>query len=363
LTNGGPDQATGVSVTDLLPAGLTFQSATASTGTSYNNTTGVWTIGSVNSGANATLSIVARVDSTAAIVNTAQVTASGVFDPDSTPNDGAGDDFQTTTIDAPPAADLSLTLVPSSTTPNFGSNVTLNLTLTNGGPDAAAGVNVTNVLPAGLVFQSATASTGTSFNSSTGVWTIGAVNNGASATLAIVARVNSTAAQVVSAQVTAATTFDPDSTPNDGAGDDFATATIDAAAAADLRLSKTADVSNPRVGEQVVFTVTLTNDGPDAATNVAVTDLLPSGLTFVSSNPSAGSYNSTSGVWTVGTVNNGQSVTLTITATANSLGATNNVAQVTASDQFDPESTDNQATSTVTGGRISKRLFLARPLP
>ena len=45
MTNDGPDAATGVQVTDLLPAGLTFVSrATASQGT-YDDVTGVWTVG------------------------------------------------------------------------------------------------------------------------------------------------------------------------------------------------------------------------------------------------------------------------------------------------------------------------------
>ena len=42
--------------------------------------------------------------------------------------------------------------------------------------------------------------------------------------------------------------------------------------AADLTLTKTVDDTTPNVGDTVKFTVTLTDDGPDAATNVAVTD-------------------------------------------------------------------------------------------
>ena len=64
----------------------------------------------------------------------------------------------------------------------------------------------------------------------------------------------------------------------------------------------------------VTYTITDTNNGPSNATGVAVTDKLPTGLTYVSSNPSTGTYNSSTGVWTIGNLNDNQTVTLTVTA-------------------------------------------------
>ena len=60
----------------------------------------------------------------------------------------------------------------------------------------------------------------------------------------------------------------------------------------------------------MVFTITLDNAGPDGATGIVVRDLLPAGLTFVSSTPSQGSYTSGTGLWNVGAVNSGGSATL-----------------------------------------------------
>src|SRR5262249_19773605 len=80
LTNNGPATATGVSVTDLLPAGLTFVSATPSQGT-YNAATGVWTVGTVTTAVPQTLLITATVAGSAARTNTATVTASDQADP------------------------------------------------------------------------------------------------------------------------------------------------------------------------------------------------------------------------------------------------------------------------------------------
>jgi uncharacterized repeat protein (TIGR01451 family) len=59
---------------------------------------------------------------------------------------------------------------------------------------------------------------------------------------------------------------------------------------ADLALTKTVSDATPNVGDTVTFTVTLADLGPDPASGVTVTDLLPAGLTSVSATPSQGSY-------------------------------------------------------------------------
>ena len=341
LTNDGPDQATNIFVDDQLPTGLTFVSKTPSQGT-YNETTGVWDVGSLNSAASATLQIVATVGLNTPLVNNAEVTDVDQFDPDSTPDDGAGDDFATATVDVPQSADLSITNVPSSATPAFGSNVTFTVTVTNAGPDSATGVVVADLLPTGLAFVSKTPSQGT-YDEVTGIWTVGTVSNTAPATLLIVATVNSTASLSTTAEITAATVPDPDSTPNNhvASEDDQATAAVDAPAAADLSITNVPGLAAPNFRGNNTFTITVTNGGPEAATGVVVTDLLPAGLTFVSKTPSQGTYNETTGVWTVGTVNASGTATLVIVAQVNTTAAVTTTAEITASGVFDPDSTPN----------------------
>src|SRR4051794_41698907 len=104
----------------------------------------------------------------------------------------------------------------------------------------------------------------------------------------------------------------------------------------DLSVSKSVSNPTPNVGDQITFTVTLFNQGPDVATGVQVTDLLPAGLTFVNAAASQGSYNNVNGVWTVGTVNSGVPQTLTITGTVVSAAVQTNTGTITAADQFDP---------------------------
>ena len=130
---------------------------------------------------------------------------------------------------------------------------------------------------------------------------------------------------------------DIDSDALSGGDLDFRDDSIDNA---DLRLTKTVNNASPAVGLNVIFDLTVTNDGPQNATGVEVTDLLPSGYTYVSDN-SGGNYNSGTGVWNVGTLNNGNSSTLQITATVNGSGIFFNSAEVTASDLNDPDSTPN----------------------
>src|SRR5690606_14635996 len=71
---------------------------------------------------------------------------------------------------------------------------------------------------------------------------------------------------------------------------------------ANLSITKTVDKTKPRIDEEVVFTLTVNNDGPSDAINVVVTDQLPNGYAFVSAAPSIGTYTAATGVWAVGTL-------------------------------------------------------------
>src|SRR5262249_46765537 len=150
------------------------------------------------------------------------------------------------------------------------------------GPDAATGVTVQDALPAGVSYQSSSATVG-AYDPATRTWTVGTVAVGATQTLTITARVTSPNPQANTASVSHADQFDQDTGNNSDA------ASVNPQEA-DLALTKTVSDPTPNVGDTVTFTVTLSDTGPSNATNVSVTDLLPAGLNFVAANPSRGTY-------------------------------------------------------------------------
>jgi len=113
-----------------------------------------------------------------------------------------------------------------------------------------------------------------------------------------------------------------------------------------LQIIKVADTLAPAVGANITFTITVTNNGPDSAIGIVVSDLLADGYAFVSATPSVGTYDDVTGEWSgIGTLANTESVTLEIVATVLSTGSYENTATVT-SVSVDPESEDNISTIT-----------------
>ena len=89
--------------------------------------------------------------------------------------------------------------------------------------------------------------------------------------------------------------------------------------------------STPDEGDTVTFDITVTNDGPIGATNVSLTDLLPPGLTATALNGgiTQGSYDATTGIFTIGNLAVGQSATLTLEGTVDVGQAGNTITNVT----------------------------------
>lgn len=342
VANAGPDNATGVIVNDDLPAGMTFVSAVTTQGT-YDQGTGLWTVGTVNSGADATLTLAATVSTSDPQINTAEIVAADQADVDSTPdnNNSEEDDQQSVTL-TPTIADISVTKTADNLTPDRDDVVTFTIVAANDGPDDATDIVITDLLPAGLTLGSAVAPAGTSYNQTTGEWTIDSLASGADVTLTLTATATSSGVKVNSATLTSLDQFDTNGQ------NDSQSVTI-TPQVSELSVTKTVNNATPHKNDTITFTIEVSNTGPDAATNVEVTDLLPAGLQFQGvTEPSGSEYDETTGKWTIDSIASGATATLTLTATATTSGVKTNTAQVTDSDQFDSTAADDQDSVDVT---------------
>ncbi len=332
----GYSQATGVSLTDILPAGLSFVSASATEG-SYNSANGSWSIGTVASGSSAVLTMVATVTTAGTKTNVATVAG--------TDEDDIATAAQLTSnasVTPVVPADLQVMKTVSNATPNVGSNVTFTITLTDLGPGGASGVTASDALPAGLTYVSSNATQGT-YNAATGVWTVGAVTYGAAApTLTMVANVATAGVKANTVTITSSSVPDPNPANN------TSTVTVTPVTPSDdLIVTKSVDNALPTVGTEVNFYITVGNTGPNISTNTIATDLLPAGLTFVSYVASQGTYNPTTGVWSIGSVGvNTTPVTMTVTALVTSLGLKTNTVTVS-SDELDTDPSTDTASALV----------------
>jgi uncharacterized repeat protein (TIGR01451 family) len=227
--NDGPGDASGVTVEDVLPAGLTFVSASTP---DYDSATGIWNVGTLVNGASEALTLTATAVGPGGVevCNVAQVDTANEPDPDSTPgNDDDTEDDQAeacvTPVAPPQMADVSLFKDVSNLTPVQGDTLTIKLNLVNSGPDEATQVAVTDTLPAAFTFLDFDLIDGSaSFDAATNslLWEAGTVAVGDTLMLSFTLSVDSVGTFCNIAQVFAADQDDPDSTPgnNDAAEDD-----------------------------------------------------------------------------------------------------------------------------------------------
>ncbi|MFZ0981061.1 MAG: choice-of-anchor D domain-containing protein, partial [Candidatus Acidiferrales bacterium] len=121
-----------------------------------------------------------------------------------------------------------------------------------------------------------------------------------------------------------------------------------ASGAADVSVTMTGPASAVLQNLQFTYTITVRNNGPSTAANVAVTDPFPSGITVVSAVPSVGACQVLATVTcTLGTMTSGQTATITVVATSSLAGTVFNAANATTTTP-DPNPANNEATTTTT---------------
>ncbi|MGC4039307.1 MAG: gliding motility-associated C-terminal domain-containing protein [Flavobacterium sp.] len=112
----------------------------------------------------------------------------------------------------------------------------------------------------------------------------------------------------------------------------------------DLTITKTVDNPTPTIDSNVVFTVTVTNSGPNQINDVAVNEPLPSGYTYVSASATAGTFSS--GVWNIPAIAGNATETMWLTAKVLSTGDYTNTVTITSSNPVDTDPANNSASVT-----------------
>jgi uncharacterized repeat protein (TIGR01451 family) len=343
VNNAGPLNATGVTLTDALPAGAVYVSDTSDLCVYDEPSHAVTcTIGDMPNGGLFSVDILVTAPNVDGVItNTADV-ISGTEDPDLSNNTAT----EETTVAS--GADLQVTKFGDEDVVGKGDQLTYTVWVDNLGPLAATGVTLTDALPAGAVYVSDTSDLCIYDEPShTVTCTIGDMPSGDFFSVNIVVTAPNVGGLITNTADVASETDDPDPSNN---SDTVETTVV---SGADLSVSKFAEPDPVAVGEQLTYTVDVYNDGPEDATNVVLTDTLPPGVTNPSAAPSQGACDEPAGTVTcnLGTIPAFDSAEILITVTAPSeAGTITNNASVS-SDVEDPDTTNNETSVETEVGR------------
>ena len=325
VTNNGPDEATGVVVCDLLSKDLIYLSSTGN----YDVKSGLWNIETLESGKSVSIDIVTLVNKTGKIANDASVSGKEY-------DWNLSNNYDNKSIAVDVCADLAIKKLVNDTNPKFNSLVEWTLRVTNNGPDTATGVVVCDILPEGLI------SIDKSFNET---WNVGKLLNNQTKELTIICLVNKTGKLVNIADI-AGNEYDCNLTNN------IVNKSIEVAQSADLFVKKYVNNTSPDFGEIIKWSVVVSNNGPDIATNVQVNDLLDDGLIFVKSSSTKGNYDVKSGIWTIDSLAPETDETLNIYCKVNKIGKILNFVSVN-STQYDWNESNNHDNESVNAVKIA----------
>ncbi|WP_328997312.1 hypothetical protein OHA18_22925 [Kribbella sp. NBC_00709] len=337
--NNGPSPAQDVTVTDTLPDGIDLVSATPTQGSCKSTTC---TLGTIASGSTATITVVVRVPaaSTAtSLTNVATVTTS-TSDPNPDNNTAS------VTTDVTRTADLSMAKTVEPANPAPGQPVVFTLAIRNNGPSDAEQVRVADSVPAGFMItgvQSAASCTTAGQDVSC---TLPKLASGSSVAVKIAATLDS-GYQGGAVSNTAKVSSD---TPDPNASNNTGTVTVTPSAAkADLVVTKETLTKPVVAGQPITYKISVRNDGPSDARKVQLTDDVPSAVTGVTADSSAGSCTVSSAQVScaLGDLTAGSTATITVTGTvsAKAIGDLTNSATATSSTP-DPDSSNNTGRTT-----------------
>ncbi len=338
LSNSGNQNSPTTLFSDVLPSNTTYVTASAapSSGTvSYSTTTKTlsWTV-SVDAGSQASLSFNVTVNAGVLIRDIISNQGSVTFGTTTvlTDADLASPGKQPTQLLVGGLATLTAvktaSVVSSPLLPN--GELLYSIVLTNPSGFAILGATFADSIPANTTYVAAslssTSGTATYTAPSINVSGISVAANGGTVTISFKVKLDSLATGGVT-QISNQGLVSWDSNQS---GSNNTTLQTDGDAStvgqqptltnipnADLSITKTVDNINPAEADEITYTLRVVNNGPLDASSVLAVDAVPSGLTYLSASATSGSYNNTTGQWSIGSLANGASATLSLHATVN----------------------------------------------
>ena len=322
VTNNGPSVAREVVVYDELPA-ILYDAYYSVNGVYMGLWNGYYTIGDLTPGDMIIIRINATLNESArnTLNNTANVT---------TPTNNTGINESNLTIEIIVDEDISISKIANVSSVNPGDYITYTITVKNNGISASNDLVIYDFLDY-TYFVDGTANYEWYLNNllqGNGYWDgalfVGNISSGSTVVLNITLQVS----YEINSNITNIANVTTDALI-DGLTDYVEVLLI----SVDLQVNKTVSIPRPEYGEEIVYTITVKNNGPDNATNVIVVDKLPIGLIFISSSDND-NYDNDTGIWNIGNLNNGQTVVLNITCIVTATGNIENKVNVTC-DQYD----------------------------
>ncbi len=304
ITNLSSTSAQNVRVRERLPDGLGYIGHSPAE-YDYSAAGGMWRVGTLEAGGSRTLVLRAEILRSGKIRNCVHIDFSSQQDPD-VDNDEACAEIDVPVLGADVGVEVSA--LPSWVRPD--QPVEFKVIVTNYGPKTAD-VEIRDRFPAGFDLSGRAATAG-EYQAATQTWDIGALAAGDSAMLTLTAQSRQPGLWTYYARVSSSSQPDPDSS-NNSDGANVAVRQPDASLP-DVQLTKNVDKSRVSLGEPVVFTIVVANNGPNTARQIEIHDRLNSGLALTTHTAETGVFDAKWHVWHIDSLAAGQSATLRLTA-------------------------------------------------
>ncbi|MFH8616887.1 DUF6923 family protein [Streptomyces sp. NPDC017979] len=330
VTNNGPSNSTGWTVTDLIPAGLA-DAATTTPGCAISGRTLTCEGGALAVGDSATITLTGTAAVGASrLLNTVVVEGN---EPDPDPDNN--EDDTTTTVN--PSVDLAVTKTGPATV-SAGGDVSYTITVTNNGPSNSTGWTLTDEIPAGLA-DAATSTAGCAIADRTLTCEGGPLAVGDSREITLTGTAAANATRIVNTAVVDGN--EPD--PNPDNDEDTTTTTVNPSV--DLAVAKVGP-AEVAAGGRVLYRITVTNNGPSDSTGWTLTDTIPLALQDPATPTDGCAISGRTLTCTGGALAVGDSTSVVLTATAPSETVTFVNTAVVEGNEPDPDPDNNEDTVT-----------------